>query len=76
VDFFTGAPAFSDFSGDPDSFEKTDRVRNLGAGPSADLVPAYLPGGTILPVPTGAGAVVQDPRISQTAEKTFWIEDR
>ncbi|MDZ7841009.1 MAG: hypothetical protein U5R46_09360 [Gammaproteobacteria bacterium] len=76
IDFFTGAPAFSDFSGDPDAYEKTDRFRNLGAGPSADLVPAYLPGGTIIPVPTGAGAVVQDPRISETAEKTFWTENQ
>lgn len=76
IDFFTGAPAFAHFSGDPEAYETTDRFRNLGAGPSADLVPAYLPGGTILPVPTGAGAVVQDPQISETAEKTFWIEHR
>lgn len=80
VDFFTGAPAFSDFcveeNCDDETYEKQDRVRSLGAGPSADLVPAYLPGGTIIPVPTGAGAVVQDPRIMTTAEKTYWIENR
>lgn len=75
IDVFTGAPAFPDFN-PVDNFQRTDRFKNFGGGPSADIVPAFLPGGATLPVPTGAGAVAQDPRLSSTAIKTFWFETR
>lgn len=73
VDFFTGAPAFDRNANT--TFEKVDRYTGLGSGPSADIVPAYLPGGIILPVPTGAGAVPQDPGPLATVNKTFWVEE-
>jgi len=74
VDFFTGAPAFD--RNDDGSFDKGERFKDVGAGPSADIIPAYLPGGVILPVPTGAGAIAEDPEISATVNKTFWLEER
>ncbi|MBS1269070.1 MAG: Type IV pilus biogenesis factor PilY1 [Gammaproteobacteria bacterium] len=74
IDFFTGAPAFDRNGGG--TFSKAERFTSLGAGPSADVVPAYLPGGVTLPVPTGAGALPQDPQVSNLVNKTFWLEER
>jgi len=75
VDVFTGAPAFELFNG-LTGFQKTDRFKNLGAGPSADVVPAYLEPGVTLVVPTGGAAVGQDPQVAHRAFKTFWFEER
>jgi type IV pilus assembly protein PilY1 len=75
VDFFTGAPAFEFFDGG-EGFTKEDRYKSLGAGPSADVVPAYLEPGVTLIVPTGAGALPQDPQVSETIFKSFWFQER
>ena len=75
VDFFTGAPAFEFFDGNS-GFTKLDRYKSLGAGPSADVVPAYLEPGVTLIVPTGAGALPADPDISDTLFKSFWFQER
>ncbi|MGA8260304.1 MAG: hypothetical protein WB783_08855 [Arenicellales bacterium] len=73
VDFFTGAPAF-DRNGD-NTYDKAERFTGLGSGPSADIVPAFLPGGVVLPVPTGAGAIPENPGPLTAVNKTFWVEE-
>ena len=75
IDFFTGAPAFEFFDG-TSGYTKADRYKGLGAGPSADIVPAFFEPGTTLVVPTGAGAIPEDPDLGDTLFKSYWNQPR
>jgi len=74
VDFFTGAPAFDrDTSG---SFDKVERFKDIGPGPSSDVTVVNQPGSTLLQVPTRQGSTVEDPGFAPEFNKTFWLEER
>ena len=74
VDFFTGAPAF-DTNSDT-AFDKVERFKSLGAGPSAEYIPVFTDSGTTGIASTGGGSLPHDPGPLQTLNKTFWLEEQ
>lgn len=74
VDFFTGAPAFDRDTGG--SFDKVERFKDIGPGPSSEVTVVNQPGSTLLQVPTRQGSTVEDPGFAPEFNKTFWLEER